>query len=515
MLIVAKPFQTQPGMTSLCDTVEALAASPKMEVGKNISPNQPDVEVLAMLLRDFPVTKSAFNAARGDREWVMLQAGVVSVGPAGFSSVPYTASNAKKKDTTASLKRLYDDSVHTNKVVVYPYEKGKTNKDKGVRVDVMTEEDTEEEIAATAVLQTGMCFTQFMREESFNDDGRFFVSRPETETEVLKAGTMVFLQISASNIDQARKGNLFKVRKLKVSEDCATAIDKQLREKQFPRSRPEFEAVMEEMSQQKAVQKQRYTGGSKFFHTKPEASAFACEDTDSDSVVLAEFGGELDEVFCAKDLVLEATGCYDIQRAIKILTLALATGSLSLVVCSNQLSEGLLLNKRHEHEACWLCIDFVKMLDLDMVVKYQEVGASGSDFLYYADKNGDADVVVWCNRKVTVPTGSAMKRHIVYRLESEEKYSTGEVLNSTNLKTLLVDGAGGAHLPLHVYLMSDSSVGDERTAMTGIADDPDAKFDDHSMRLLSIQVQKSMAGRGAGKKRKRASFTDERDIGSV
>ena len=98
MLIVAKPFQTQPRMASLCDTVEALAASPRMEVGKNISPNQPDVEVLAILLRDFPVTKSAFNAARGDREWVMLQAGVVSVGQAGFSSVPYTASSAKKKD---------------------------------------------------------------------------------------------------------------------------------------------------------------------------------------------------------------------------------------------------------------------------------------------------------------------------------------------------------------------------------------------------------------------------------
>lgn len=493
-------------MQSLNDTVETLTASPKMEVGKNITANQPDVEVLAMLLRDFPVSKAAFNTARGEREWIMLQAAVVGVGPAGFSSVPYVATQAKKKDGKQNLKRLYEDGAESNKVTVFPYEKGKTNKDKGDRVDVMTDED-ESETAASAVLQSGLCLTQFMREEAFGEENKFFVGRQDVE--VLPAGTMVFLQVSASNVEQARKGNLFKVRKMKVSDDSGVAIDKQLRDNNFPRSRAEFDVVMQHMSEQRAVQKQRYTGPSRFFYTVPDVTAFACEDTESDSVVLAEFSAETDEVFCAKDIVLAATGCHDVQRAIKIMTLALATKSLSVVVCSNQLNDGLLLNKRHEHEVSWMCIDFVKMLDLKAVATYLDVKASPSDFVITSSAEQAAEVVVWCNKRVIIPTESGKKRYAVFRLEGQEQYNTSELLNTTNIKTLVADGAGGAHLPLHVYLLDEKAAVEE--SLQTITSNPDVPFTDSSMRLLSVQVHKSMAGKGVGKKRKRTLFSDERD----
>ena len=59
--------------------------------------NQPNVEALVVLLRDMPLTKGAFDAARND--WVSMQVCVLAVGPPGFSSVPYAASKGKDKET--------------------------------------------------------------------------------------------------------------------------------------------------------------------------------------------------------------------------------------------------------------------------------------------------------------------------------------------------------------------------------------------------------------------------------
>ena len=104
--------------------------------GAYISKVQPDVEVLAIALDDIPHTQAEFDAKRGSRDFLICKFLVVDIGPAGFGRVPYKHKNKAKKPTSEDEqgKNLYEN-VESALVKFYAYEKGDTNKDKGVRCD--------------------------------------------------------------------------------------------------------------------------------------------------------------------------------------------------------------------------------------------------------------------------------------------------------------------------------------------------------------------------------------------
>lgn len=79
-------------------------------LGNNIVPTNPDVEVLAMLLKDTPGSEAGFETLdRGNKGWVLTSFCLLGIGPPGFSSVPYT--NGKKKNEQDS-KKLYEYNEH-------------------------------------------------------------------------------------------------------------------------------------------------------------------------------------------------------------------------------------------------------------------------------------------------------------------------------------------------------------------------------------------------------------------
>ena len=45
-----------------------------------------------------------------------------------------------------------------------------------------------------------------MREESFSEDSKFWVDPPSQD--IVSAGTMLYVQVSAQNVEQAKKGKL-------------------------------------------------------------------------------------------------------------------------------------------------------------------------------------------------------------------------------------------------------------------------------------------------------------------
>ena len=116
---------------ALSQIVDNMCNVESLQLGVNIAANQADVECAAVLLRDMPLNSSGFAAMKGDREWVSMQIGVLAVGPPGFSSVPYTATK-KKGEKEANPERLYE--VTETGTRFYPFEKGRTNKDK-VNID--------------------------------------------------------------------------------------------------------------------------------------------------------------------------------------------------------------------------------------------------------------------------------------------------------------------------------------------------------------------------------------------
>ena len=53
-------------------------------LGSNIAPTNPDVEIVAMLLKDTPGNQQGFNALdKGNRGWVLTSYVVLGVGPPG------------------------------------------------------------------------------------------------------------------------------------------------------------------------------------------------------------------------------------------------------------------------------------------------------------------------------------------------------------------------------------------------------------------------------------------------
>jgi hypothetical protein len=197
-------------------------------LGKNISGNQPDVEVLAMTLKDIPLDAERFNDMSAGKGWVSAAFSVLMVGGPGFSSVPCTA-NKKKGERESESKSVYevDDDGNTK---FYTFEKGKTNKDKGVRVASSRGEDEAPEggepalVDRTAVLHPGCMLSTFMREEDFlagpqgGDPKMFILGDRFRGAEVLPANTLVYLQLASGNIEQAKKGSILKLRRIKTAD---------------------------------------------------------------------------------------------------------------------------------------------------------------------------------------------------------------------------------------------------------------------------------------------------------
>jgi hypothetical protein len=101
--------------------------------GSYISKVQPDVEVLVIALDDIPHTAAEFDAKRGSRDFIICKFLVVIV-PPGFGKVPYKHKNKvfkKPSSDDEQGKNLYENA-DSGLVKFYAYEKGDTNKDKGV-----------------------------------------------------------------------------------------------------------------------------------------------------------------------------------------------------------------------------------------------------------------------------------------------------------------------------------------------------------------------------------------------
>jgi hypothetical protein len=166
--------------------------------GSYISKVQPDVEVLAISLDNIPHNAAEFDAKRGGRDFVICKFLIVEIGSAGFGKVPYKHKHKAKKGSVDEDqgKSLYEN-VESGLVKFYAYEKGDTNKDKGVRCD-----------DCFGVLSPGLCLTFFLREEMFQ------ATKIIADKSISKM-QYVCLQIGSGNVTGASAGYLLKLKKIK------------------------------------------------------------------------------------------------------------------------------------------------------------------------------------------------------------------------------------------------------------------------------------------------------------
>lgn len=435
---------------ALSQIVDNMCNVESLQLGVNIAANQADVECAAVLLRDMPLNSAGFAAMKGDREWVSMQICVVAVGPPGFSSVPYTASK-KKGEKEANPERLYE--VTETGTRFYPFEKGRTNKDKGRRVSEMDVDGGDGELTrvnATAVIEPGMCLTNFVREENFSDS-RFVMDAPDGDT--LKAGSLVFVQLSSQNIEQAKKGFLIKFRRVKPLRGGTDAVAAWLASPDFVKSEAEVEARQAMAKNIPALTKQCYGGNLAVFNLYAKPSGFISYDADRNTFVMSECCDDIEEIEVCVEVVYKATGCVDPVRAMRYLNVAICTGAVSMLLFHTK-AGGVVMASGSPDQAVWLYINHSKMLSSQTLQSCVDRGVNAydqSDKKFCVGVTDDEKLVMWSNRTNKMST-SRGPRDVIFSLKTDQKFLS-DAWNCDYIGTKITDGTAGGFYPLDMWLV--------------------------------------------------------------
>lgn len=423
-------------------------------IGKNIAPNQPDVEALAMISRDFPLTEAKFDEMRGQREWVSLQIVLVKIGSAGFSKVPYLSSK-KKGEKDDNPQAVYEDGSSGTRF--FSYNKGKTNKDRGARVESVDEAGVE--IPTTATLQPGVCLSAFMRAEAFAGDSRFFVNR--VGGDVLSKFTFVYVQLASQNVEQAKKGNLIKIKRMRIIEDQVAAVGPHvsvsgvLSHLGFPQTISAFEKRMEEAGDTPAIAKQVYQGDYKYCAIVPHEEAYITAEEDGGFLCSESQIEDRGAIYITKDALLRATNTSDASRACKIASMAIAMGALSMMIADAK-NEDVVVRGGKPHTAVMVYIDTNVFLSKQFLANKQlPPDHQHRDEFHIEDDDISVSLVdgllMWSPRDKRVMVQGGQRKRIVFSLSTAPVEAKKDPWTVDYPLRLMCDGAPGEHHRLTIH----------------------------------------------------------------
>jgi hypothetical protein len=342
-----------------------------LRCGTHIAKNQPDVEICALSLSKLPGSRAEFESARGTREFIIAKFLVLALGPPGFGKVPYNSKRSVGQKEEAG-KPLYEGA-EEGRVRFFSYEKGKTNKDKGERVD-----STE----TAGVLEPGLVLSFFLRED-FWDPPKMAPS-PDGETAV-GVGALVALQLASGNVEGAAKGYLLKLRKGKVLSADADLFATLPR---LPQSEVEFDGRAAQYRDEHPALKGSLDSSS-------DLRCFAMRGMGPDACAFAHEGGLLisnartlnsegfrDDIFVPANVARQCLQVDDEDLALRFLNVALALEAVGAIV--KTCASNVLLSAEDVHPlvALALVLDVGKLLSLDTLAA-PEVG-----FFLRSDNDG-------------------------------------------------------------------------------------------------------------------------------
>ena len=470
-------------------------------LGKHICTNQPDVEVMALVLNDVPLTSEKFGTMDGGRGWVTMAFTVLQVGPPGFSSVPYTAN---KKEKESNPLRLYetDDNGATR---MYPFEKGKTNKDKGIRVSTFASDVPDAvPIDATTVLENGVMMSTFMRGDDFaltGDDKHpkmFVLDSAFDGLDAIPANTVVYMQLSASNIDQAKKNQGLKVRKIKSVSSGDVLLGSCF--SSLPFGERAVGNLMDRSRSQHSLSGMLYRHTLRTFAVRPKASAYAVRD-DAGYFVLCDADDDISEIRFSEFQLLSLVGTrLSIQDALAVINIALSMEALRVVVTLDTSSVKTLQGDMN-HEVAVMELDTNQFLQLNNVASFGTWPCHHTSAAKYpcSDQNqlnvySHAEhCVSWSNPLHVHTTPRLEKRYIVYHMGKvlEEMECSGEAELEDTMH-FLDKGMAGPFIPLDIYITSVDNISNE-----------DLYTHPSTKKVVSLELRPENRKASGGKKRKR------------
>lgn len=496
---VSNALHTQEAWDDFAATVNPVSYANTL--GKHISSNQPDVEIMALVLTEVPLTSEKFSVMDGGRGWVSMAFTVLQVGPPGFSSVPYTA-NKKEKESNPLRVYEVDDTGHTR---FYPFEKGKSNKDKGIRVSTFASEEPDLfPIDATTILEHGVMMSTFLRGDDFAVTGEdkhpkmFVLDAAFDGLDAIPANTVVYMQLSSSNIEQAKKNQGMKVRKIKSVSSGDVLLGSCFAS--LPFGEVAVGNLMDRSRMQHSLSGLLYRHTLRTFALRPKPSAYAVRD-EAGYFVLCDADDDISEIRFSEQQLLGLLGtCLSTQDALAVINIALSMQALRVIVALDTSSVKTLQGDIN-HEVAVMELDVNEFLQMHTVASFgtwpcnhtlSAPHACADDNQFHA---GDLSVhshnphcVSWSNPTHVHTTPRLEKKRIVFELG---KQSSGVESGEDTIHFLDTNKAG-PYMPLDIYITGADKISND-----------DLYSHPSTMKVLSLQLRVQNRKASGGKKRKR------------
>ena len=411
-----------------------------------------DVVALALPLRQVPMTQDGFRQAIAEGgkggDWLLTSWYIVYVGAAdgrewGWSQAPY---DCKKRLPTAELKPLYSLDA-TSETRFWSFKKVSNNMNKGARIEEQEGEDL------SFVLPAGTCFSQFLREDSYETKPLF---SGDLGDGVLQAYQPVLLQLSSTNGEQASKGNGLKIRRvLPLAANVLHAfLDK------FFSSKTELELAQQRARDTKALSAMARSMPRCPLVCHVSKNAFCFHDASAHVVEICEAGADSEmgcKLLLSESVLLQALLCTDISRALRMLTVALGHGAVTCLLVKQETGE--------DSTVLHLNIDMAETLWLGTLQKCKLVDHPTSlpcmDMLTMSVgpqlQTGTEDCLHWYSpsAKVLMMTESGAEVYKTFVFELEFKSTDCAAQREHGQKALFMDRNAGAHHVLRIFHADD------------------------------------------------------------
>lgn len=452
--------------------------TPALCLGKNITKNQPDVEVLLVTMNELPLTSAKFKELSKGKDFISMRVCVLGVGPPGFSSVPYTASKKAGDKESGALLPLYSTFKHEKNGAYegltrfHTWKKCTNNKDRGARVDEIDVEEGKEnceKMDCTCALPAGLCLSFFVQEENLFKGERpvLIDKRSEPDADVLPAYSCIFAQITTKNATQAREGSMLKLKRILVLDRIPSALVKTcITQSRFPSMAEEFEELQSCTKLDFPVlSKNIYVGHTKVFRQRVQPRWFADIDVERSDCVLIVNPQTYEEYVIPVQVAMQATKGATIERAVKLLNLCIAGNAVELLLRTVTTNEGVIMLDASSavNLVIFLYVDFDKFLACDKVnLAIENITSliTATSSLYRGDDIDlslqSAGSCVWSDPSVLFlhrdSEGRESEKRIVFELQ-RSPVSLAQPILETDIDTFVADGRRGEFYPLRIYLV--------------------------------------------------------------
>ena len=471
-------------------------------VGSEITRRNPDVEIMAMTLNDTPLSLDGFNSLEGGRGWYSMKFMVLMVGGPGFSSVPYTAS--KKGGEKEVSKKLYE-MTEDGKTRFFSYQKGKTNKDRGERMSVFSADDIVDG-NVTAVLVPGMCLTQFVRSDVFEKD--FVVGN--VDSSVLPPYSIVYMQLGSSNCEQAIKGRLIKLRKMKVAS--APSMWQKMMIK-LPASPSEFRAANSTELNFSIRENIDSRMNSTYYQFAVDKTAFVMKE--GDAILACEPNEAIKEALIEPPVLNDILPTADLDQRIKFLNMAISTGSVRMFCKSPNQEDSFVMDTsidRYSDKIIGIDIDYNTMFGIDVLSNIDfanvdltktvvQVDAPGIDKKIWMSWIAGEDVLLWW--KGDTWGAATDPKHCKNSIAFSIKTNIIEPVNSQSLpdtRSLLDRNAAGPFFRIRMHMLGTDTMDQFRLKLSE---------NDNEKCLMTVELRTENRGASGGQKRKRPALCFE------